>query len=241
MLKTIISIILIMVFSSLAAFGIASQLEIVSVTNVRDGRTKKEVESIELGLSGRIIMAAILSGFFILLMVLSHFRILIVILGTIVLASFVLGNTYFRKFRFRLFPSFLYLAISNIVATYTYAHFTSKDTLGTVYGAIQFVGLILLGVGTVASNIYRVNKAYAKENEVARETERQVRKAQREDEANDTDDDDELPGWPEEELERERMFKNGFYIFLTVALVVAAIAVMIVLEQKFDFLPPYNF
>ena len=234
MLKVIIIILLLIVFSAYASFGIAWQLESASATRARRDENIKR-RSLELGIKGRILFTLTFSVIFILIMIASHIKILSMILGLLLSIILVIGNTYLRSNGIRICPQLFALWVSTMISSVAYAHMTTNDALGWVYTVLQVVCLIGLIVGTFAVGVRKLYYKRKAENDEADELDKKVRKIGHE------DDDDDEEGWPEEELKKERMFQNAVKFFLTIALIGAAVAILAVLEVKFDFLPPYRF
>lgn len=234
MLKTIVTILLSIVFSVLAARGFASQLEVVSATRAKD----KGKRSLELGITGRAIISAIFSVVFIVLMISSNIRILAVILGILLSVGMVILNVYLRKHEIKLLPSFFLLWVATVISTSTYAHFTSKDTLGTVYIVLQIICLVLILLGAAVPNLLCYYDEYKREEQdPVKKNKADDSEADEEDEEENTDGED----WPEDELRRERLYENAIKISLLVGFIAIAVILAVILEVKFDFLPPYRF
>ena len=221
MLKTVITIVVSIVLSWLAVKGYASQLTAVSATRKKG--------PIEFSTVERAMMTAVSSVVFILLMISSNIRILAVILGVALSVIMVLANTYLRSNGIKLLPSFFLLWVATVISTSTYAHFTSKDTLGTVYIVLQIICLVLLLVGAAVSNTKKFYEEQKEENEEADKTKVALRLARGE----RADEDNDIDGV-------EMILNKIIKVLPIVIMILVTVLVLLFLEAKFDFLPPYN-
>lgn len=240
MLKTIVTVILLLVFNILAARGFASQLEAVSASRAKRDEDV-ERRSLELGWMGRAVLAAIFFVVGLVVMISSNLRILSFILAIVLLLVIVAGNIYLRFNGLRLFPTFFFLWISTTISASTYAHFTSSDPIGIAYSVVVSVLFIIFVVSTIVMNVKSYYNDHCEEDDEAEKLSRKVKRSKSEDsdEADDGEDDGE--DWPEEELRKERMLELAMKVLLVVIFIAAAVLLAVFLEVKFDFLPPYRF
>lgn len=147
MLKAIISIVMFLVFSAYASFGIAWQLEAVSLKRARRDEGV-ERRSLELGIKGRVIFTLIFSVLFIFVMILSNIKILSMILGLLLSALWVTANVKLRQGGIKIAPQLFALWIATMISSVTYAHMNTKDVLGVIYTILQVLCLIGILVST---------------------------------------------------------------------------------------------
>lgn len=226
MLKTVVTIVLILIFSFFAAKGLVSQIEAVSV---------KKKKAVELGIAGSLIFATIFAVIFILLMIASNIKILAVIIGLLLSAGMVFGNIYLRRNDIRILPSFVLLWFATIISSSTYAHMTNKDPVSITYSILQVICLVLLFVGTAASNMLKYTSEHVTEDIKAERLQARVEEGPHEEEPDEEEEDEIVEG-----IRKERMKELRTNILISTA-IIAVIILAIVLEVFFDYLPPYRF
>lgn len=240
MLKTIVYVLIELVFCFFAATQFAAQLESVSATRAKEAGKRK---SLELGWLGRIVLTAAFLAIMLLVSLMSHIMLLSTIVSLVLFAGLVVANVYLKGNGINVFPTLFLLWIGLGIAAQKNAQLVVGDIWGTIYSIISGVLFILLIAVTVVGNINAKHRKVKKQKMDAEELDEKVERLESEsscednDEEQDDDEDDDPFGG--EDPFHEELTMKIIKIFGIVLLFVAAFVLAYWLEMKFDFFPPY--
>ena len=248
MLKNIIYVVILAVISFFAATQFSAQLEAVSAARARKAGKRR---SLELGFSGRAIIAVALLAVMLLLGLMSNIMLLSTIVSLVLFAGLVVANVYLKGNGISVFPSLFLIWVGLAIAAQKNAYLVVGDIWGTIYSIISIVLLILMIAVTVVGNINAKYRKVRKERRDAEELDMAVEAKSEEFESKEDDSEEEATECDEDDEDEEddpfdgedpfheefwtKAIKIGGFVLLFVAAFVLAYW----LEAKFDFFPPY--
>lgn len=171
MAKTIIFIVLAVVFAVCAAIQFVGQLECASA-----GRARRDEDierrSLELGIGGRIVFGVIFFAVMVLLAWASHIELLSTIAALIISVILVLLNTWFKGIDVNVFPALFLIWAGNTMGSLKNVVQLQGDVWLTIYVILQIVAFILLAVGTALGNLRRAYAGDTEDDEIEEDEEK---------------------------------------------------------------------
>lgn len=149
MLKLVVFIVISVVLAAFAAVQFIGQLEHVSA---RQSRGNKELKALELGISGRAILALAFAIVMFILALLSRWYVVSTLLALVISVALVLGNAFLKIRGFNVLTAFFCLWIGNLVSSLYQTRLGASDFWGKFFVIFEVIMLVLMVAGTIYGN-----------------------------------------------------------------------------------------